>query len=331
MSAAPEACERCLSSIRDPVGARSPTAVEIASSTCWSVCRHSGDFPPKLLDLTDPPPALFGLGDRRLLQDLCESRPIITIVGARRASRAGLATAQSLSRDLTISGALVVSGMALGIDAAAHQGALDSGKPTIAVLGSGADVCYPRKLEPLYREIIRSGLVLSELPPGSQPRKWTFPARNRLMAALGDMTVIVEARISSGSLITATMAADLGREIGAVPAGVAHANGQGVNSLLRDGAHVVRHADDVLDTLIGPGMRERTGERTGPDLPAETLQVLEWIEREAGTADQIALAAAQDPATTAAALARLEISGYLIRDAEGRFVRTSLTHPGQAL
>jgi len=221
--------------------------------------------------------------------------------------------------------------MALGIDAAAHQGALDAGKPTIAVLGSGADVCYPRKLESLYREIIRSGLVLSELPPGSQPRKWTFPARNRPMAALGDMTVIVEARISSGSLITATMAADLGREIGAVPAGVSHANGKGVNSLLRDGAHVVRHADDVLDTLIGPGMRERLGEKTGPDLPAEALQVLERIEREAGATDQIALAAAQDPATTASALARLEISGYLIRDAEGRFVRTSLAVPGQAL
>lgn len=331
MSDATEACERCLSSTRCPDGGRPPRATQIASSSCWSVCRHSEDFPARLLELTDPPPALFGLGERRLLQGLQGDRPTITIVGARRASRAGLTTAQSLSRDLAVSGALVVSGMALGIDAAAHRGALESGSPTIAVLGSGADVCYPRKLEALYREIRGSGLVLSELPPGSKPRKWTFPARNRLMAALGDMTVVVEARVSSGSLITATMAADLGREIGAVPAAVAHANGQGVNSLLRDGAHVVRHADDVLDTLIGPGMRERLGGSTGPDLPTETLQVLECVEREAGTADQIALGGTLDPATTAVALARLELFGYLIRDAEGRFVRTTLAVPAQSL
>jgi DNA processing protein len=283
------------------------------------------------LDLTDPPSALFGLGRRRLLRDLYEESPTITIVGARRASRAGLEIARSLASDLAGSGAVVVSGMALGIDAEAHRGALDSGRSTVAVLGSGPDVCYPRRSEALYRKILESGLILSELPPGSQPRKWTFPARNRLMAALGHMTVVVEARMSSGSLITASMAADLGREIGAVPAGVAQASGQGVNSLLRDGAHVVRHADDVLDTLIGPGMRERWFRKMGPDLPPETLRVLEWVEREAGAADQIALAGAEDPATAAVALARLELSGYLIRDAEGRFVRTSLAVPGSAL
>jgi DNA processing protein len=271
------------------------------------------------------------MGRRSLLASLLQNDLSVTVIGARRASRTGLEVAESLGRDLSAAGVVVVSGMALGIDSAAHRGALAEATPTIAVLGSGPDWCYPRRLAPLYERILERGLVVSEFPPGSEPRNWTFPARNRLMAALGKMTVVVEARRSSGSLITTSMAADLGREIGAVPGPVLCSNGEGVNALLHDGAHVIRNAADVLDILLGPGRSLARSERCGPELSAEFRRVLEVVERQSGTADQISLESPIDPASTAVALAKLEVSGYIEREGGGRFVRTALATPTAAL
>ena len=154
--------------------------------------------------------------------------------------------------------------MAFGIDACAHRGALDTGR-TVAVLGCGADVAYPASHRSLWRRIQERGLVLSELPPGTGAWRWSFPARNRIMAALAGMTVVVEAAQRSGSLITADLAADLGRDLGAVPGPVTSRTSAGPNDLLAGGACLVRDAQDVLDAMLGPGAG-RGRARSGPAL-----------------------------------------------------------------
>ncbi len=179
----------------------------------------------------------------------------MTVVGARRASSYGREIARELGRELAAAGFLVVSGLAFGIDACAHRGALDAGL-TVAVLGCGADVAYPAAHRSLWRRISEQGLVLSELPPGTGAWRWTFPARNRIMAALAGMTVVVEAAQRSGSLITADLAADLGRDLGAVPGPVNSRASAGANDLLAGGACLIRDAQDVLDAMLGPGVAD---------------------------------------------------------------------------
>jgi DNA processing protein len=184
----------------------------------------------------------------------------------------------------------------------------------------------------LYEEIVDSGLILTELPPGTRARKWTFPARNRIMAALAAMTVVVEARRRSGSLITATMASDLGREVGAVPGRVDNATAAGTNSLLRDGAQVVRRAQDVLDSLFGAGALEDRIELAavpGPPLAPELVAVLALVEQGASGGDAIA-ASGLSAAAAAAALSHLELLGYVRSDSAGRFQRTTLAAPAEA-
>ena len=306
---------------RDPTRLR--TAVRGAH--CWACCRHDGSYPPRLLDLGDAPAVLFGRGDRALLAELGE-RTTVTIVGSRRPSAYGRELAESLGRQLASAGAVVVSGMALGIDSCAHEGALaaDGGR-TVAVLGGGAETGTPASRAKLYERIVDRGLVLSELPPGTTPRRWTFPARNRIMAALSAMTVVVEARHRSGSLITAGLAGDLGREVGAVPGQVGSASAAGTNSLLREGAQVVRDADDVLDSLLGPG---QAGHRREPadrlaGLEPELAAVLEQVEGGASGPDSVSRGCGVDPDAAGAALVRLELQGLVRCDSAGRFRPTT--------
>src|SRR3954451_1140874 len=199
----------------------------------------------------------------------------------------------------------VVSGIALGIDSAPHDGALGAGGRTIAVLGNGVDVPYPPRSTRLYRQIVERGVVIGELPPGTQARRWTFPARNRIMAALGAMTVVVEARERSGSLITAEMAQDLSREGGAVPGRGGSSPAAGTNGLLHDGAHLIRSAQDVLDALLGPGTERALREPVGPAWDPGLATVLVPVERGAASADALARCARLDPGSLAAALVRL--------------------------
>ena len=240
---------------RDPERLRAATE----GAGAWACCRHDASYPEGLADLGDSPALLFGRGDPALLSELVP-KSAVTIVGSRRPSRYGRELATKLGREVAASGLTVISGMAMGIDSCAHAGALEAGGLTVAVLGNGVDVPYPPRSARLYEEIVDSGLVIGELPPGTLPRRWTFPARNRIMAALGAMTVVVEARERSGSLITATMAEQLNREVGAVPGRVGSSPAAGTNGLLHDGAHVIRDGQDVLDALLGPGVR--------PDRPA---------------------------------------------------------------
>jgi DNA protecting protein DprA len=182
----------------DPDAAR--TAV--AAAGLDAVCRHDGRYPGRLRDAADAPRTLFCGGAASGLEALADGSPTVGIVGTRRASRDGLAVARAIGRDLAVAGVPVISGMALGIDAAAQTGALDAGGLSVAVLAGGADVAYPRSKRALHRRLLDDGLVVSEAPPGSRVWKWAFPARNRIIAALADLTVVIEAAERSGSLIT---------------------------------------------------------------------------------------------------------------------------------
>jgi DNA processing protein len=319
---------------------------QLDEAECWAICRHDDRYPPGLRDATDAPWALLGRGRMELLEAI-EPTAAVTIVGSRRATSYGREVARDLGRELAAAGLIVVSGLAFGIDACAHRGALDAGGMTIAVLGCGPDTSYPAAHRALWRRIAETGAVISELPPGSTPWRWSFPARNRVMAALAGMTVVVEAAARSGSLITADLAAELGRDLGAVPGPITSRASAGPNRLLASGACVVRDAQDVLDAMLGAGARPL--QRTGPPLDAELLAVLIAVETGAATAgkatgtdgplgpsgplglavtaDAVAAAADLPPGRAAAALTRLELLGYVSATSIGTFTRTLLTAP----
>jgi DNA processing protein len=218
--------------------------------------------------------------------------------------------------------------MALGIDSAAHEGALEVGGPTVAVLAGGCDRPYPRSKSVVYRRIVGAadghggGAVVSEMPPGFVPFKWGFPARNRIIAGLAGATVVVEAAERSGSLITAEMAQELGRLVAAVPGPVTSTASGGTNALLRDGAALVRDAQDVLDALLGPGAVRLAA---GPDPAALAPAERALLERlgAAPTAPGTLLHAGADVDRVLAGLAELELQGFARRTHGGAYVRTS--------
>jgi DNA processing protein len=291
---------------------------------CWAICRHDEAYPPGLGDAADGPWALIGRGELALIEHL-EPQAAVTVVGSRRATTYGRQVARDLSRELSTAGMIVVSGLAFGIDACAHRGAIDASGPTIAVLGCGPDTAYPAAHRNLWARCVESGAVISELPPGSTPWRWSFPARNRVMAALAGMTVVVEAAARSGSLITADLAAELGRDLGAVPGPVTSRASAGPNELLAKGACVVRGAQDVLDAMLGAGARPAP--RSGPALDAAGAIVVAAVEAGATTPDAVAAATGLSGAEAAAALTRLELLGYLSASAVGTFTRTTLPAP----
>ena len=224
--------------------------------------RRRPGYPGRLLELHDPPAELHLCGGHPEL--LAWERPVVAIVGSRRAGEAGLGMARELARGAAAAGALVVSGLALGVDAAAHEGALAAGAPTLAVLGSGPDVAYPRTNRGLYARILAAGLIVSEYPPGTEPAPWRFPARNRLIAALADAVVVVEAKVRSGALITADHALDLGRDVLAVPGWPAFSGAGGTNALLKAGAGLIESVEDLngwlgLEVPASRAHRRRSG------------------------------------------------------------------------
>lgn len=298
---------------------------ELAAAGCWACCRHEELFPVQLRDAADAPRALIGCGDPGLLAGL-EPVGAVTVVGSRRASGYGRAVARDLGRELAAAGMLVVSGLAFGIDGCVHRGALEGGH-TAAVLGCGPDAPYPAAHRALWRSIREQGVVLSELPPGAAPWRWTFPARNRIMAALAGMTVVVEAAERSGSLITADLAADLGRDLGAVPGPVTSRVSAGPNALLAGGACVVRDAQDVLDAMLGPGARRERS--PGEPLEDGLVAVLAAVEGGAATAEAVAAELELSAAAVASGLTRLEVLGYLTCSPLGAYSRTLLTVPSR--
>lgn len=206
------------------------------------LCYGMAAYPTDLSQINDAPPIIWALGDLTLLQ-----RRMVGLVGARNASSLGLRMAKALSNDLSQRGFVIVSGLARGIDAAAHSGALERG--TIAVLAGGADVIYPVENTQLYQSMRQTGLILSERPFGLQPKARDFPRRNRIISGLSKALVVVEAAGRSGSLITARAALDQGREVLAVPGHPFDARSGGCNMLIRDGARLVRNGEDVVEAL----------------------------------------------------------------------------------
>ena len=207
-----------------------------------TVSLADSDYPPLIREISDPPALLFYRG---VLPN--PEKPLVGIVGTRRPTSAAAAFSYELGRDLGRQGVPVVSGLALGIDAMAHRGNVDAGAPAIAVLGSGLDQVYPASNRPLARRILESGGVLiSEYPPGEEPRKWHFPARNRIISALARGTVVVEAPEKSGALITADFALQQDRDLWVTAVGVKSLQGKGTAKLSQDGARVIHSARDIL-------------------------------------------------------------------------------------
>ncbi len=296
-----------------------------------AVCGCSTAFPDGLRDLPDPPAVLHWIGDPALLDGTG-----VALVGARRATPYGLEVARALARGLAVANVPVVSGMAMGIDSAAHQGALSTSPParTVAVLATGADRPYPARSHGLHGRIAAAGCVVSELPPGTPPRRWAFPARNRLIAALASGTVVVEGGERSGSLITADFAAELGRFVAAVPGPVTAPLSAGPHALLKAGAELVRTPQDLLDllgavpTAVGPvvvGAGPRLAPRPEPappppDLTPELRRVLTQVERGAGSLAELITDPSEGMAV-AGALGELELRGLVRRVFGGRYIR----------
>lgn len=290
----------------------------IASLGLHALCAHSEEQPAGLRDLAQPPAVLYSTA---LPPFVDEGEPAAVVIGSRRPSEYGRTVAYSLGHGLGAAGVPVVSGLALGIDAIAHRGCLDGGGRTVAVLACGVDVPYPRTNRALYERIRERGAVVSEMPPGARPRRWLFPARNRIMAALGQLTVVVEAAERSGTLITADCAAELGRDVAAVPGQVTAPAAVGTNGLLRNGAALVTGAQDVLDLLYGVGARSVSVDPT-PTLGPADARVLEAVSRGGGL-DEIGLEVGLGAAQLRAALARLERLGLVRRVPSGGYMRTA--------
>jgi DNA processing protein len=278
-----------------------------------------GLYPPLLAELDTAPPALIVRGDVTLLD-----RPAVAIVGARNASAASCRFARGLAQDLTNAGILIVSGLARGIDTAAHQGSLAGG--TVGVIASGIDIAYPPENADLQEAIATRGLLIAEQPPGKEPLARHFPYRNRIIAGMTLGTVIVEAAPKSGSLITARLAAEAGREVMAVPGSPADPRSQGCNQLIRDGATLIQSAADVHDSIqpLSGGRVFATSsgfraERISADASdSDRRAVIALLSHAPVVVDEIIRQSGLSPAVVQTVLLELELGGRIERHAGGR-------------
>lgn len=281
-------------------------------------------YPPRLAALPDPPPLIYVLGDMARL-----ANPAVAMVGARNASASALRYTQRLARDLGRQGLVVASGLARGIDTAAHTGALESG--TVAVLAGGVDIVYPAENRDLYAAISAHGAVISEMPPGTKPQARHFPRRNRLISGLALGVVVIEAAERSGSLITARFALEQGREVFAVPGSPMDPRCRGSNRLIRQGATLIQDADDVVEVidpmLNQPGLWQDAVRPGYGDVGADPLGVESDVDRERLTAllgptavgvDELIRLSELTPALVITILLELELAGRLDRHAGNR-------------
>ncbi|MEO8189283.1 MAG: DNA-processing protein DprA [Acidobacteriota bacterium] len=294
-------------------------AADLERSGIAIVTAFDEPYPTALAEIADPPFLLFAIGNVSRL-----SLPAVAVVGSRGATRYGREVAARLGRDLSLAGVCVVSGFARGVDAEAHAAAREGPGGTIAVLGCGLDIDYPKENSRLKESLRHGHLILSEHPPGDGPRAQNFPIRNRIIAGLSAGVVVVEASRRSGSLITARLAADFGRDVFAVPGSIFSETSVGAHELLRDGAILCRGAEDVLSELfpaIGGPPRPRLA-APGPavDLSAEAHALLRVMTREgSATPDELADQADLPAASVLAALFELEAAGLASSGGGGRY------------
>lgn len=314
-----------------------PDEAQIDRDVAWlDAPRHhlvtidDDDYPVLLINAQNPPPALFVAGDPALLW-----MPQIAIVGARKASTIGLENARAFAKAFVQAGDAVTSGLAEGIDGAAHTAALDAGGITIAVLGTGPDVVYPRHHGALAERIVEHGALVSEFPPGVEGRPEFFPRRNRIIAGLSLGTLVVEAGLKSGSLITARSANEQGREVFALPGSIHNPMARGCHQLIRDGAKLIETAQEVIDELHGVGsllaadLRRRLGSdetrspanvRSVRDDDPDYVKLLSALDEQPCALDELVERTALAAAALSSMLLVLELDGVVVAE-NGRYAR----------
>jgi len=272
-------------------------------------CLPDPEYPPNLKRIPDPPPVLYGWGNFDYGDDIA-----VAIIGTRNPTPSGAFTAKDLAMQLSCQGLTIVSGMARGIDSQAHLGALEMNGRTIAVLGSGLDMPYPRENEPLMERIARQGVVFSEFPLGTEPYAKNFPARNRIISGLSLGVVVVEAAQDSGSLITAGFASEQGREVFAVPGNIENDRSKGPHKLIRQGAKLVENYQDILAELAIPQL-SKAEIQAADDQGLNELEykIITVMKREPLHIDQILRRAALAPAQVSSTLTQLELRGLVKR------------------
>jgi DNA processing protein len=283
----------------------------VAGRNCQVVCPADNSYPARLLDIADPPVALFCQGDME-----CLEKSAVAIVGSRAATTYGKRVSFELARELARQGICVVSGMAMGIDGEAHAGALAGGGVTIGVLGCGVDVVYPQQHGALFKEVAVRGLLMSEYPLGTGPDGFRFPERNRIISGVSLGTVVVEASLKSGSLITARLALDQGREVFAVPGRIDSVKSQGTHRLLQQGAKLVNSVDDILEELDMAGMLHHSGVAGSSAVQPVELQedekhLLSCLEVYPVTIDELVRESGYDAAAIFQILLCLELKGVV--------------------
>lgn len=263
-------------------------------------------YPAPLREINDPPPILYIRG-----QLLPQDRRALAIVGTRKPSRYGYEAAKDLSGRLAAQGVTIISGMALGIDSAAHRGAIEAGGRTIAVLGCGIDILYPSDNYKLAQQILKNGAIISEFPLGTKPLGTNFPRRNRIVSGLSLGVMVAEAPESSGALITASLAAEQGREVFAIPANIYNQTGRGCNRLLQDGAKLVMSEKDVLEEFNIAFEHAETRQETRQIAPANDIeaQIIELLEVEPIHIDDIVRRSNLPAAQVSSTLTILELKG----------------------
>ncbi len=279
------------------------------------------DYPRALFDVADTPPILFHVGRRDLL-----NRPSLAIVGSRNATPQGIENARAFAAALSAAGVTIVSGLALGIDAAAHRGGLDGEGSTLAVVGTGLDRVYPARHRELAHAIATHGALVSEYPPGTPPLKENFPRRNRLLSGLARGVLVVEATLSSGSLITARLAGEQGRDVFAIPGSIHSPFSKGPHKLIREGAKLVETAQDVLEELNIGGGRVAVSAATAADdapLPTAHAALLAAIAHDPADLDTLIARTQMSADAIAAALTTLELDGRVAALPGGRWRRAA--------
>lgn len=260
------------------------------------------EYPASLSEINNYPKQIYYMGDINILKKRCAA-----VVGSRNTNQYGRSTAVAIAGKLAEKDVAVISGMARGIDTCAHRGALDAGGSTVAVLGCGVDVCYPEENSALKKELEESGLILSEYPPGTMPMPYHFPQRNRIISGLSEVTIVVQARNSSGALITAELAAEQGREVCAVPGNIDSQYNLGNNKLIKDGARPITCSADVLEVMKLDVLDDKTVRR----LLSDTEQLIFSMLSEGGemTVDELCLSLGKPPAYVNSIVTVMELKG----------------------
>ncbi len=286
------------------------------------------EYPVKLKNIADPPFVLFTRGSLDLSKAV--DNPSIAIVGARKADTYGSEMSRFFAKELSIAGITVISGLAAGIDGKAHEGCLSAGGNTIAVLGCGIDIPYPRSNSPLYFDIAEKGLIISEFPPGTAPLAWRFPIRNRIISGLSDGVLVIEAREKSGSLITADLGLEQGKTIFALPGRAYDTNAAGTNNLIKQGAVCVTEPTDIIRELKqditfirdeGP----QSGDSNISGLSQDELKLFLMLNLDPIYIDELISRSGFDITRTISTLYSLEKKGYVIQPRQGWYITGDFT------